>query len=85
MKYLLISIEIQHGEYRFMERCLCETEQSDLGNAAREYAKDFYCDTEYDEDDDLYIVNGWELAYRITSYSEISKEVYDMLEQLFYS
>lgn len=83
MKYLLITLEIQCGEYSFIERCLLATKLDDLKLAAFECAKQYYEYTEYDEKNDIFEVNSWDLSLKLLSYKEVSEETYYTLERLF--
>lgn len=83
MKYLFITLEIQDGEHEHTHRVLttCADEKNVL-EAADDYAKDYWGDSE--KEDDRYLFDGGGIALRVYDVEVLSEFEYNLLTKIFY-
>ena len=87
MKYLFITLEVQHGELCHDHRVLHTTKCNDINFAAEYFAAHYWGYGERtfkDMDDHSWYFNGGEVAINVESVKELNKLEYDLLYCLFY-
>lgn len=80
MKHILITLQIQNGEYRYEIPLVRQTKCKSLDFAATWEASHFYGKYSYKMDEAWYF-HGGEVAVSVKGIRELSKDHYDILKQ----
>lgn len=85
MKHLFITLKIQDGEHEHTHRVLttCEDHENIL-EAANNYAKDYWGDSDKEEDSEWYYFLGGTIALKVQNVELLSEYEYNLLNQIFY-
>ncbi len=80
MKYLLIVLRIQNGEYRHKDISVHEIgKRKNKDKFADNYSKEYYGDRNTYKDGDAYFHNGGVIATSVTRCEYITKHEYEMI------
>ena len=77
MKYFMVKLDIQHGDFEYRHQFVQDMPGNKKFNAEK-YAKNFYgCRSR--NQDDWYAFNDGEVLVAVNSCEEITKEEYDVM------
>ena len=82
-KYLFISLEERNGEYEYTHRCLLITRAQNINFATERYASTFW-GWSSGHDTPYWLFEGGARMLKVDYVRELTKEQYDMLNELFY-
>jgi hypothetical protein len=85
MKHLFITLKVQDGEHEHTHRVLTTCEDSEnILEAANNYAKDYWGDSDKEEDSDWYYFLGGTIALKVQNVELLSEFEYNLLTKIFY-
>ena len=84
MKYLFITLKVQDGEHEHTHRVLTTCDDSEnILEAANNYAKDYWGNSDKEEDSDWYYFLGGTIALKVQNVEVLSKFEYDLMSKIF--